>query len=170
MVESQTMYACVICGKPTMGNGHWFLLAANRWQDKLRILEWNDLLASQAGIRHACSASHVQEMVVHWMTTGSVDYPFAEVTVRRSRHPLRRQSPSPLGPHPETPEVDIRNTHAIGELSVHRESMQRILRESPESLSSILDALLSALNRNQGVSEQQTEVEEEELCGVGRQV
>jgi hypothetical protein len=48
--------------------------------------------------------------------------------------------------------------------------MQRILRESPESLSSILDALLSALNRNQGVSEQQTEAEEEELCEVGRQV
>lgn len=153
-----------------MGNQYWFLLAANRWQDKLRILEWNDLLASQAGIRHVCSADHVQELVVHWMTTGSVDYPFAEVTVRRTRHPLRRHSPSPLGEHSEAPELDMHNTHAIGELSVHRESMQRILRESPESLSSILDALLGALNRNKRIPEQEIDLQEEELCGVGRQV
>lgn len=167
-MQSEKVYACVICGKVTSGNGNWFLLAANRWQDKLRILEWNDLVAAQAGIRPACSASHVQQLVVHWMTTGSVDYPFA--VANRTRHPLTIQELQTWKTDSESLDFESRNTPAIGELSVHRESMQRILRESPESLASILDALLSALNRSQGIAEQETEPEEEELCGVGRQV
>jgi hypothetical protein len=145
-------------------------VAANRWQDKLRILEWNDLLAAQAGVRPACSAGHVQQLVVHWMTTGSVDYPFALSGADPSRHPLRAPEPRTLMKQSHTVGFDTRNTPALGELSVHRESMQRILRDSPESLTSILDALLSALNRNQGMYEQEMEAEEEELCGVGRQV
>jgi hypothetical protein len=168
-VENENMYACVICGKIT-ANEHWFLLAANRWQDKLRILEWNDLLAAQAGIRPACSAGHVQQLVVHWMTTGSVDYPFAVTGSNRTRRLLRAPEPRVLIESSGAVESDPRNTPVIGELSVHRESMQRLLRDSPESLTTILDALLSALNRNRGIYEQETESEEEELCGVGRQV
>jgi hypothetical protein len=33
----------------------------------------------------------------------------------------------------------------LGELSVQRESLERVLRENPESLTSILTALISAL-------------------------
>jgi hypothetical protein len=127
-------------------------------------------VAGQAGVRPACSAGHVQQLVVHWMTTGSVDYPFALASLSPPRGPRPLTKRSTAGQALESAEFDIRNTPAIGELSVHRESMQRILRESPESLTSILDALLSALNRNQGIYERETEAEEEELCGVGRQV
>jgi hypothetical protein len=169
-VERQRTHACVICGRVTPGDERWFLLAPNRWQDKLRILEWNDLVAGQAGIRPACSASHVQQLVVHWMTTGSVDYPFAEASWSRTGHSLRARVSRKVSKASEPLEFDTRDTAALGELSVHRESMQRILRDSPESLTTILDALLSALNRNQGIYEQQTDAEEEELCGVGRQV
>jgi hypothetical protein len=170
-VESESVHTCVICGEERLGHERWFLIAANRWQDKLRILHWNDLIASQAGVRSACCASHVQELVVHWMTTGSVDHPFARVQLKARKHGLRQVFPFSAGDEAEGCEVDTSGTKAIGELSVHRESMQRILRESPHSLTSILDALLSALQREQAKPEKRLEAkEEEELCEVGQQV
>ena len=169
-MESKMVQACVICGEQKLRHERWFLIASNRWQDKLRILQWNDRIASQAGVRCACSASHVQELVVHWMTTGSMDYPFAQVELRAGKHGLRQLLPFSAGDEAEN-ELDTSAAHAIGELSVHRESMQRILRQSPQSLTSILEALLSALEREQQGPEQQLESdEEEEFCGVGRQV
>lgn len=139
-------YACAICGVPRAEHEHWFLVANNRWQDKLRILQWNDRLAREPGIFHACTAEHVQELVVHWMTTGSLDYPFARVPKlgRHSLHHRGRLMAAESSPHSE---VDTRGARQIGELSVHRESMQRVLSESPHSLTEILEALLSALRR-----------------------
>ena len=167
-METQTMHACIVCGKETFECEHWFLVAANRWQDKLRILHWNNSLASQVGVQPVCSANHVQELVVHWMTTGSVEYPFAQVTLKPRRHPLRQLLPSSI-PSRSGLEIDTVGAQPIGELSVHRESMQRILRECPQSLTSILDALLSALHRNE-ISAHQESQSEGELCGIGRQV
>jgi len=169
-VETTRTYACAICGRETRSDQPWFLIAANRWQDKLRILEWNAYLASQAGVQHVCSAGHVQELVVHWMTTGSVDYPFARLTPVPGKHAVRQLLPFSIPADADGHEIDTGGAQPIGELSVHRESMQRILRESPQSLTSILDALLSALQRNQQSPEQEFDSEEEELCGVGRQV
>lgn len=167
-METQTMHACIVCGKETPEYEHWFLVTANRWQDKLRILHWNNFLASQAGVQPVCSANHVQELVVHWMTTGSVEYPFAQVTFKPRRHPLRQLLPSSI-PSRIGQDIDTLGAQPIGELSVHRESMQRILRECPQSLTSILDALLSALHRNE-ISRLQESEAEVEFCGIGRQV
>lgn len=169
-METTRAYACVICGEETPGHQPWFLVAANRWQDKLKILHWNEYLASQAGIQHVCSAGHVQQLVVHWMTTGSVDYPFARIATQPGRHPNHRRMPLSNPADADGHDVDTGGAHPIGELSVHRESMQRILRESPHSLTSILDALLGVLQHNQRSLEQELGSEEEELCGVGRQV
>ena len=169
-MKTQTTYSCVICGEETPGNEDWFLITSNRWQDKLRILHWNDHLASQASVQHLCCAGHVQEMVVHWMTTGSMEYPFARVPFKTTKSvPLRQRLANPLHAGPEH-EIDTRDAQPIGELSVHRESMQRILRESPHSLTSILDALLSALQRDEPQHQEELESEDEELCGIGRQV
>jgi hypothetical protein len=44
-------------------------------------------------------------------------------------------------------EPDIRGARQIGELAVHRESMGRLLNESPDSLQLILDELTRALQR-----------------------
>ena len=70
------------------------------------------------------------------MTTGSLDHPFAQLAPRRghTRH----------APGPAKLDLSISEGRLIGELSVHRESVQRVLCESPQSLQTILDALLSA--------------------------
>jgi hypothetical protein len=56
-----------------------FLVAESHWEDKLKVLEWQDELARRRGIYAAWSGEHVEELVVHLMTTGSLDYPFATV-------------------------------------------------------------------------------------------
>jgi hypothetical protein len=84
----------------------------------------------------------VEELVVHWMTTGSLDYPFATVG-----HKLegRKQRLGWILPTVEEP--DTRGARLIGELAVDRESVRRALREDPNSLQVILDELLHALQR-----------------------
>ena len=142
------IFACTICGKENIDPRKWFLITENSWEDKLRILEWNDLLASQAGLHPACSPAHVQELVVHWMATGSVAHPFA-------RTDLCSASGSRWSNIGKTPLLTRTNhTRTIGELVVHRESMHRVLSENPASLKSILDALQVALQpKNSGESE-----------------
>lgn len=135
--------ACTICGEQRPGNQRWFLVHEDRWQDKLRILHWDDYLAAQESMHCTCSAAHLQQLVVHWMTTGSLDHPFARphsgLEVVRGRRRAGWTAKSDCGLHGPRP---------IGELTVHRESMQRVLSENPQSLRTILDALLSALQRD----------------------
>ncbi len=151
---------CAICGQQKMNESGWFLLTESRWQDKITILQWHDKLASQQNVQRVCSASHAQELVVHWMTTGGLDYPFA-------RTPDRRQDARRKKLASENGAADLRGARQIGELAIHRESIQRILRDSPHSLTAILDALLCALERNQMPSESFIDVETEVLCGTG---
>ena len=151
---------CAICGQQKMNDGGWFLLTESRWQDKITILQWHDQLAGQPGVQRVCTASHAQELVVHWMTTGGLDYPFARTPERRQE--VRRSKPVQDGSV-----VDLRGAHQIGELAIHRESIQRILRDSPHSLTAILDALLCALERTQVPSEALIDVETAVLCGTG---
>lgn len=136
------MYACAICGEANPDPTQWFLVTENHWKDQLKILEWNSLLASQYGIHMACCPSHVQELVVHWIATGSVNYPFAH-TMPRNVPAQRCNDSAKL-----QPVINTKCVRTIGELTVHRESMRRVLSESPESLKSILDALCGALQRN----------------------
>jgi hypothetical protein len=127
---------CAICGEERSANQTRFLIAENRWEDKLTILQWNEHMAERHGIQVACCVNHVEELVIHWITTGSLDYPFARTALgvggwHRSAGPSGR--------------VDIRGARPIGELAVHRESIERVLAENPQSLKVILDALLDAL-------------------------
>lgn len=130
---------CTICGEPHRAGDAWFLLTENRWTDRLKILGWNDQLVVLPGIYSACGTSHVQQLVVHWMTMGSLAHPFARAGVTPRN--LRRKEAAT-----HAPEIDIRGAKIIGELAVNRESLSRILVESPESLASILEALISALS------------------------
>jgi hypothetical protein len=138
MNESKAVF-CTICGEPHRAGETWFLLTENRWTDRLKILGWNDQFIDFPGVYPACGASHVQQLVVHWMAMGSLAHPFARAgAVPR---PVRRRNAGA-----DAPELAIRGAKIIGELPVHRESLSRILVESPESLASILEALISALS------------------------
>jgi hypothetical protein len=50
-------------------------------------------------------------------------------------------------------EPDISGSELLGELAVHRESLERILVESPDSLGSILSALMQVLEDRQPIAE-----------------
>jgi hypothetical protein len=153
---------CAMCGEPASGRDGWFLLAESHWQDRLKIMHWNDALAAQPGIRCACSAIHVEQLVVHWMTAGSLDHPFARLPQEKHNSVKRTGR---LGS-----EVDARGARMIGELAVDRESLQRVLKENPQSLSAILEALLSAMRREADGDAAALECEELELCHTYREV
>jgi hypothetical protein len=136
------MQECTICGEDRLAGQVWFLVAESHWEDKLKVLEWREEMAKRPGIFAACSAGHVEELVVHWMTTGSLDYPFATVGQKPNR---RRQRLGAILPTIEEP--DTRGARQIGELAVDRESVRRALKDDPGSLRVILDELVHALER-----------------------
>ncbi len=156
-------HQCAICGEERSPNQPRFLVAEDTWEDKLTILQWNEEMAARAGIEVACSIDHVEELVIHWMTTGRLDYPFARTSLgaagwRRIAAPGSR--------------VDLGGGRPLGELAVHRESIERVLAENPESLKVILDALLEGLRQEtiikvEPISRQEAiRKEEKQLCGV----
>ena len=71
-MDNPKMQECTICGEERLAGQVWFLVAESHWEDKLKVLEWQDELSSRRGIYAACSGGHVEELVVHWMTTGSL--------------------------------------------------------------------------------------------------
>lgn len=140
-MDEMPAQVCTVCGEERTAGQVWFLLAESPWEDKLRILQWQDGLANREGIHRACSPAHVQELVTHWMTMGTLDYPFADVGLGVVR-PQRRQGSLPLCEQPDT-----RGVRQVGELAVHRESVGRALEENPDSLLIILEELSDALER-----------------------
>jgi hypothetical protein len=141
-MNNARMPECTICGEERTAAHVWFLVAESQWEDKLRVLEWKDELATRRGIYAACCAGHVEELVVHWMTTGSLDYPFATIGCKPER---RKQRLGSILSNMEEP--DTRGSRLIGELAVDRQSVLRALRDDPDSLQVILDELLNALER-----------------------
>lgn len=135
--------ACTICGEEKSPAQVWFLVTESRCEDKLKILQWQDEVAEREGIYQACCPAHVEELVIHWMTTGSLDFPFATTATTRVKLGRRIR----LASLPVIVEPDTRGARQIGELAVHRESMGRLLNESPDSLQLILDELTHALQR-----------------------
>ncbi|MGH9528703.1 MAG: hypothetical protein ACRD2S_02160 [Terriglobales bacterium] len=125
------IHICTVCGREKTKSG-WFLIAENRWGDKLKIVEWNDRVAWMNGVQQACSAPHALELVAHWMRTNSLDYPFERT------HPFLKNQTRKDDP-------DISGVRQLGELYVDRESIRRVLDENPDSLTVILDELLFAL-------------------------
>jgi len=138
-MKQPSVQLCTVCGEMKIDGQIWFLVAESHWEDKLSILQWEDEISLRHGMYGACSPTHVEELVVHWMTTGSLDFPFA---IGQDR--LEQKPGSFL---PVIREADTRGARHIGELCVHRESMTRVLQESPDLLQTILDELTDALNR-----------------------
>jgi len=164
-MDKAKMQGCTICGEERSAGQVWFLVADSSWQDKLKVLQWQDELARQRGIYAACSAGHVEELVVHWMTTGSLDYPFATVGLKPERQRQRLGWSLPANEEPDT-----KGARLIGELAVDRESVRRALREAPDSLQVILDELLNALERETAGTTARLESADAMCYGFPRQI
>ena len=164
-MQIEHRFFCGICGcEKVSRTEEWFLMSESRWQDRLKILQWHDQLAHQNGLQYACSAAHVEELVIHWMITGDLEYPFARTVGTASRN--GRTSKATV----EDLEVDTSAAQQIGELSVHRESIRRVLAENPQSLSAILEALLAALDRKVQPVGTELESESDALCLAGGEI
>ena len=130
---------CAVCRSQQSATDGWFHVTENRWTDRLRIFRFQETLVTKAAYS-VCCVAHVRELVVHWMTTGRLDFPFARLPFSPRRV---------LGPHrseatPNAPAVPM--TPVLGELAVHRESLTRTLRDNPQALSAVLEALVRALD------------------------
>ena len=159
------MHECTICSEKKLAGQVWFLVVESHAEDKLRVLQWLDDAAHQDGFYPACGAAHVQELVVHWMSTGSLDYPFAAVAgkSRRRRRHLGSVLPPILAPN-------LQGTKTIGELAVDRESVGRALRDDPDSLQVILDELFNTLQRETTGIAARLESSDAMSCGFPRQI
>ena len=135
---------CRICQEERRDGANWFLLMDNDWEDRLKIAVWCESLAARHETYAACSLSHVQKLVAHWMATGSLDYPFAPVIPRL---PRTFSSLERFG-SPNSGCGDLGKIQELGELAVDRDTLHRLFLENPDSLVPVLDALMSALHTN----------------------
>ena len=130
--------SCTICGRLLSSPGA-FALTQTLGEDRLRIYHW-DNLAERAGLSGACCASHVRELVIHWMVTANLNYPFANSTQIPEMGQDWHAAPQPDAAAPMTT--------PIGELAVDHDSVSRLLQTNPASLVVILDELHDALQRS----------------------
>lgn len=126
-MKASGMYCCEVCGAPQKGDG-WFLITEDPERDTLQILQWNRRLAEQPGMRHLCSAAHVEDLVSQWMVSGSLDYGFSPAN----------------GAQDAAAPTDTDASYRLGELMLDRASFAA-LGERPDMLNSILDAIDGAL-------------------------
>lgn len=129
---------CAICGTSRNSGETWFLISENCWEDRLKIWRWTARMAGEMGMHSVCSQRHARELVVHWMTTGCLYYPFATVPNSRSSGRAATGKPS------ASAELPCR-AEELGELAVDREAIRRALVENPLSLNTILDELAMVL-------------------------
>lgn len=142
------MYYCEVCGAAQKGDG-WFLVAEDQDRNTLQILKWNSRLAERPGMRHVCSAAHVEELVSHWMVDDSLDYGW----------PREHGSSAPL-----TADA-MDESYRLGELMLDRSSFAA-LGERPDMLSSILEAIDGVLQAPARARSLLADEEEEEAALV----
>jgi len=132
------IHFCTICGRKK-NTSRWFLICENRWEDRLRVLRWDDRLARAEGVHAVCGAPHARELAVHWIKSGSLNFPFAR-NLERPNPGVSRFAPATLV------DENLSRARQLCELYVHRESVNRILLHNPRSFAAILDELILALN------------------------
>jgi hypothetical protein len=128
--------SCTICRSEKHDGQSWFLLGCNQWEDRLQVFEWHDELAAADGMYAACSPDHVQELAAHWLANGTLNYPF---TRPKSGNIAK----------PDATSLCLQPAKRLGELAVHRESLNRAWAENPGSLVAVLDALAAMLPNDQ---------------------
>ena len=125
-------FSCAVCGIETNRHADWFLLAENRWLDRLRILAWHPVLATQEHILGVCCRQHLKTLITHWLNVGNLELQAERERVVPIASEDREHAAQDL------PAVGW----LVGELSVQRETFSRTWTGSVETLECILKALL----------------------------
>lgn len=128
-------FSCAICGNAKLGHETWFTVTEDQDLDRLMVWRWNSGLARDPHAHNICGRRHLRELIVHWMTTGCLHYPFAV-------DPRSRTRDTATSDRDNDPDG---NSHQLAEITVDRESIQRVLAENPYSLNVIFDELMIAL-------------------------
>lgn len=131
---------CAICGVARHPREVWFLLTEHCWEDKLKVWRWNLEMSREASARSVCSQEHARELVIHWMITGCLHYPFASVPMSPEKHERQTALLASCPGESALPPTQL------GELSVDREGIARVLINNPWSLNAVLDELMMALD------------------------
>ncbi len=131
--------SCTICGRPKPANEVWFSVIKDCALERVSVWLWTQRFARDPHARLACGPGHVRELIVHWMTTGCLHYPFAT-----DPRPSLRIAASVAAHSPAA------ESGWLAELSVDHGSIQRILAESPWSLNVIFEELAIALGAETG--------------------
>ena len=66
---------CSVGGLDTFRHTGWFLVAENRWLDRLKILSWHPSLAAEKDIKSVCCREHLKTLLAHWLTRASLRIP-----------------------------------------------------------------------------------------------
>ncbi len=155
MTELRSLHCSICDRKRTNSMERWYLLLQSSWAGKLKVLDWDENLGRKAGVHSACCPGHVRQLVVHWMATGSLLYPFANATPRNHRLNTANLATS-------LKEIETSSGTVIGELAIDPEGVQRALRDNPGWLDIILDELVYALESGEpsetGGSEEDEEI------------
>jgi hypothetical protein len=136
--ESCQQLRCHICDQNMRLGQTWFAVREDPGKDTLSIFH-RDTIADSHPVRSVCSPTHVCELVVHWMVTGSLDYPFAHSGAAHVHRPC---------PLPVSQRIGTRQPLAIGELAIDREAMPRVLYENPGAVLAMLNELVDAMERS----------------------
>lgn len=119
----------------TSQHANWFLLFENRWLDRLKILSCHPALAARDDMLGVCGRQHLKMLISHWLTQADLDFSggldgIVPIT-------SESQTEAELGP--------LSVGRLLGELSVHREALSRTWTGSPQTLESILNALMGGV-------------------------
>ena len=123
---------CSVCGFDSFSRDGWFLVAEDRWLDRLRIFAWHPSLASENGFQSVCGRQHLNVLIGYWLEQANLRLlSFAEERLQAASdsHFCNERKDFCLG------------AKLIGELSVYREGSSHVWAGSPATLESILDAL-----------------------------
>ena len=129
----RTRFPCAVCGIETHHHASWFLVAENRWLDRLKILSWHPVLAGQKDLLCVCGKQDLKALITHWLTKANLEFQDSGDPVVPIASESRTETE--LGP--------LSVGRLVGELAVHREALSRAWTGSPETLESILTALTS---------------------------
>jgi hypothetical protein len=140
-VNRKLSHYCAVCGNPVENDALAYLLTTNSTTNRLTIFRWHKNLSRIERARAACEPEHALELVAHWMASGTLELDFAQATSCRAP----RNADDALAIEPAHFRAQPK---PISELTVNRDSLQRVLEENPQALASILDSLLEALQRD----------------------